>query len=596
MATITLYKDKVNGVGSLLDDIIKSSSNLNAQLGALKNTLQGVDSSTCNLQDTVDCISSSTKSEKDKIAYLKKLNSKITEFIETTVNRDASAKSEIERAKNEFYSKYSYLKPECEKSRMEKIADEMKKACDWCKEHWKEIAAVALIIAAVVVVIITAGTALGPIMGIVAATAKAVLMSAAIGGVIGGISGYAQNGVNGILSGIIGGVANGAIMGAVFGLIGGAGTLAGSFFGCSAFLDGLFAVSSKLSFGMLGFDGLALLNDFQARFQKDTGIDLGLIDSNIGQFISNLNHKAHENPFYNGLQLVAGGVAAFSGGYVNNSTCFVAGTLIATADGAVAIENIKCGDYVLSADAETMQKKYVRVIDSFTRKVDRLIHLTINNENIITTVDHPFYVMGQGFVVAEALYIGSELIDASGNVCYVENIFNEQLQGEKCTVYNFKADEYHTYFVGKNLVFVHNATCTPENRKKVSDHLDGTAPNTGAKSNGSINGCHEESVFLDELTASGGDIINVTPVEGVKGVNVVEYKTASGNLKTKTVYDSNIISTEQYLNRGMEALNNVPGDLSGIPNGTVVATDNSGVSWNIYISNHEAKTVYPVNS
>ena len=51
MATIILYKDKINGIGSLLDNIIKSSNNLNAQLGTLKSTLQGVDSSTCNLQD-----------------------------------------------------------------------------------------------------------------------------------------------------------------------------------------------------------------------------------------------------------------------------------------------------------------------------------------------------------------------------------------------------------------------------------------------------------------------------------------------------------------------------------------------------------------
>ena len=51
MATITLYKDKINGVGSLLDNIIKSLNNLNEQLGTLKSTLQGVDSSTCNLQD-----------------------------------------------------------------------------------------------------------------------------------------------------------------------------------------------------------------------------------------------------------------------------------------------------------------------------------------------------------------------------------------------------------------------------------------------------------------------------------------------------------------------------------------------------------------
>ena len=54
MATITLYKDKLNSVGSLLDDIIKSSNNLSMQLGTPKNTLQGVDSSTCNLQDTVE--------------------------------------------------------------------------------------------------------------------------------------------------------------------------------------------------------------------------------------------------------------------------------------------------------------------------------------------------------------------------------------------------------------------------------------------------------------------------------------------------------------------------------------------------------------
>ena len=40
MATITLYKEKVNGVGGLIDNLIKSSSNLNVQLGTLKNTFK----------------------------------------------------------------------------------------------------------------------------------------------------------------------------------------------------------------------------------------------------------------------------------------------------------------------------------------------------------------------------------------------------------------------------------------------------------------------------------------------------------------------------------------------------------------------------
>lgn len=69
MATIVLYKDKLNGVGGLINNIVTSSNNLNSQLGALKTTLQGVNSSTCNLQETVNNISSSTKTEGEKSAF-----------------------------------------------------------------------------------------------------------------------------------------------------------------------------------------------------------------------------------------------------------------------------------------------------------------------------------------------------------------------------------------------------------------------------------------------------------------------------------------------------------------------------------------------
>ena len=150
MATITLYKEKVNGVGGLIDNLIKSSSNLDVQLGTLKNTLQGVDSSTCNLQDTVDSISSSSKSEKSKIEDLKKLNNKLSEFIETASRKDSAAEEEIKKSKEDFYTKYSYLKPECEKSVIEHICDGVQSAAEWCKEHWKEILiAIELVVAVV---------------------------------------------------------------------------------------------------------------------------------------------------------------------------------------------------------------------------------------------------------------------------------------------------------------------------------------------------------------------------------------------------------------------------------------------------------------
>jgi len=49
---------------------------------------------------------------------------------------------------------------------------------------------------------------------------------------------------------------------------------------------------------MMLFDLAALAYNFQNRFLDDTGIDLRLIDPNAGKLISDLNQKAHANPFY----------------------------------------------------------------------------------------------------------------------------------------------------------------------------------------------------------------------------------------------------------------------------------------------------------
>ena len=54
--------------------------------------------------------------------------------------------------------------------------------------------------------------------------------------------------------------------------------------------------------------------------------------------------------------------------------------------------------------------------ETYVRKVDKLVHLTVNGEEIITTVDYPFYVNGQGFVHAVDLCIGLELVDSAGNI------------------------------------------------------------------------------------------------------------------------------------------------------------------------------------
>ena len=78
----------------------------------------------------------------------------------------------------------------------------------------------------------------------------------------------------------------------------------------------------------------------------------------------------------------------------------------------------------------------------------------INSEEIITTVDHPFYVKNQGFIKAGELIVGDELLDVNGNVLLVEN-FDVELTEKPVTVYNFQVEDFHTYHVSGFGVLVH---------------------------------------------------------------------------------------------------------------------------------------------
>ena len=67
----------------------------------------------------------------------------------------------------------------------------------------------------------------------------------------------------------------------------------------------------------------------------------------------------------------------------------------------------------------------------------------MNGEEIVTTVDHPFYVKNQGFIKAGELIVGDELLDSNCNVLLVEN-HSVELTDEPVTVYNFQVEDFHT--------------------------------------------------------------------------------------------------------------------------------------------------------
>ncbi len=230
MSTITLYSRKVNRMPSLIRNAKRSVKELKSEINDLRKTTATIDSSVCNLDDVIASLRSSTSTQEEKIEKLQEIKEEIEDFIDDVVEIDEEAAEAINQSKDDFYDDYYYLKPDSEKSGWEKFKDGCKKVGEWCKEHWKVIVTVVLVIAAVVCLFIpgvnaaVAGLAFGKLILDLAA---GVLIGAVIGGTIGGVIGAISPN-----STFLEGLENGAFGGAVGGLItGGLGGVVSSFTG-----------------------------------------------------------------------------------------------------------------------------------------------------------------------------------------------------------------------------------------------------------------------------------------------------------------------------------------------------------------------------
>ena len=459
MATITLYSGKINQMSSLINKAKISVKSYKSDLKSLKSKVLSIDESIFDVDDVISSIKSSTKTQEDKIETLENLKQDINDFISDVVRIDGDAADAINKSKDDFYDKYEYLKPECEKSGWEKFKDGCKKVGEWCKEHWKAIITVVIVITAVVILVTC------PACGaIIAGACWGAISGAVIGGVAGGLSSLAAGGS--FWAGFEEGAFSGALTGAIFGGIGGAGSLLGNVSNsCKLFsvMKWTSRITGVLSGGMGLFDTAAMV--------------VGLFDPQ-NAFVQ-FNQKLHSSKLYNGFQFTVSALAVFSGSTYSSMkkhqetlTCFVAGTMILTASGLVAIENIKAGDKVISTDPETFETAEKTVLETYIREDSKLIHLMINGEEIITTETHPFYVKNQGFIKAGELIVGDELLDVNGNVLLVEK-FNVELTDEPVTVYNFQVEGFHTYHVGCFYVLVHNADYNQSPKEIMAERTKG---------------------------------------------------------------------------------------------------------------------------
>ena len=150
-------------------------------------------------------------------------------------------------------------------------------------------------------------------------------------------------------------------------------------------------------------------------------------------------------------------------------SCFVAGTLVSTEAGAVAIEDIEVGDYVWARDVDTGENELKEVVNTFTNVNNTVWNLYLTGESgeeikHEVTAEHPYYVVGEGWVMSGELNAGDELVTDDGDRFFVESMEDT---GEVRVTFNFEVADHHNYFVGRDGVLVHNC-----NKKDKRGHIN----------------------------------------------------------------------------------------------------------------------------
>jgi tetratricopeptide (TPR) repeat protein len=157
--------------------------------------------------------------------------------------------------------------------------------------------------------------------------------------------------------------------------------------------------------------------------------------------------------------------------------CFLAGTVVATAAGPAAIESVAAGTFVYAYDFSKSEWALRKVLQPLTHPyVGDVVRLAVNNETIMATGNHPFWVVSgkalaarpvpadlsatdvrmtaQGrWVEARDIIAGDLLQPLAGEPLRVDAI---SVSESATLVYNLTVEELHTYAVGGSGILVHN--------------------------------------------------------------------------------------------------------------------------------------------
>ena len=91
----------------------------------------------------------------------------------------------------------------------------------------------------------------------------------------------------------------------------------------------------------------------------------------------------------------------------------------------------------------------------------------VNGDELKATLSHYFHSVKFDWTKAADLRAGDVLVLVNGECVVVEWVEHEILESP-VKVYNFEVEDFHTYFVGKNSVLVHDM-CAPEIHYRLMD-------------------------------------------------------------------------------------------------------------------------------
>ncbi len=266
MPTIALYANKINQMPGLIQDVKKSVVDYQSELSALKKLSFKINQSICNLSDVISSIQASSQTQEQKIASLETFQQNSEQFIEETARIDSDVADVIKQRKDDFYDKYNYLKPDYEKGKLEKLWSDcksgLKSAGEWCKEHWK-------LLVTIVIVVVTIALICTGVGGIFGAMAVGALFGAGIGGIVGGIMSVISE--NSFLEGF----ENGAFSGAIAGILSGGMGFIMSVGGSEAL-----TLVQVLKIGFASGVGASLIGDIGDKYIKGDNISLTDICAN----------------------------------------------------------------------------------------------------------------------------------------------------------------------------------------------------------------------------------------------------------------------------------------------------------------------------